>query len=240
VEDDVRAEVERLLEIRRGEGVVDGHERAGRMGRLGGAADVDDVQQRVRRRLDPDEAGVVAEVRGEALVELLGRDVGELVALRLVDLRGHPVDAAVDVGDQHDALARVDQVQERRRCAEAGRERDPVLGALEACERLLERDARRVRGARVVVALVDADRLLDVGGGLVDRRDDRAGCRVRILPGMDCTGFKLHRPSLAASERRDQAAQGAVEEAGPLEPREVAAARDPRHPGSGDQLRRRE
>ena len=55
----------------------------------------------------------------------------EAVALRLVDLRGHPVDAAVDVGDQDDALARVDEVHQRRRRAEAGRERDPVLGRLE-------------------------------------------------------------------------------------------------------------
>ena len=82
---------------------------------------------------------------GEVLVELLGRDVGEAVALRLVDLRGHPVDAAVDVGDQHDALARVDEVHQRRRRAEPGRERDPVLGALEARERRLERRAGRVR-----------------------------------------------------------------------------------------------
>ena len=101
----------------------------------------------------------------------LGRDVGEAVALRLVDLRGHAVDAAVDVGDQHDALAGVDEVHQRRRRAEPGRERDPVRRALEARERGLERGARGVPDARVVVALVDADRLLDVGRGLVDRRD---------------------------------------------------------------------
>ena len=106
MDDEVGAERERLLQVRRGEGVVDGEQRAGGVRGVGGAADVDDVQQRVRRRLDPDEPHVVAEVRGEVLVELLGRDVGEAVALRLVDLRGHPVDAAVDVGDQDDALAR--------------------------------------------------------------------------------------------------------------------------------------
>ena len=74
----------------------------------------------------------------------VGRHVGEAVALRLVDLRGHAVDAAVDVGDQHDALARVDEVHQRRRRAEPGAERDAVLGALEARERDLERRARRV------------------------------------------------------------------------------------------------
>ena len=49
VEDDVGAELERLLEVRRGEGVVDDEERADRVRRVGGGADVDDVQQRVRR-----------------------------------------------------------------------------------------------------------------------------------------------------------------------------------------------
>ena len=69
----------------------------------------------------------------------LGRDVGEAVALRLVDLRRHPVDAAVDVGDQDDALARVDEVHQRRRRADPGAERDAVLRVLEARERLLQR-----------------------------------------------------------------------------------------------------
>ena len=146
VDDEVGAERERLLQERRGEGVVDGEQRAGRVRRVGGAADVDDVQQRVRRRLDPHELRVVVEVRGEAVVELVGGDVREAVALRLVDPRGHPVHAAVDVRDQDDALARVDEVHDRRRRAEAGGERDAVLGALEARERLLER--RRGSGSR--------------------------------------------------------------------------------------------
>ena len=56
VEDDVGAERERLLEIRRGEGVVDDEDRAGRVGGVRDRADVDEVEQRVRRGLDPDEA----------------------------------------------------------------------------------------------------------------------------------------------------------------------------------------
>ena len=41
-----------------------------------------------------------------SLVELVSRNVGEAIPLRLVDLRGHPVDAAVDVVHADDALAR--------------------------------------------------------------------------------------------------------------------------------------
>ena len=166
------------------------------------APDVDDVQQRVRRRLDPDHRHVLVEVIGEVLVELVGRDVGEAVALRLVDLRGHAVDAAVDVGDQDDALARIDEVHQRRRRAEPRREREPVRGAFEARERGLERRAGRVRDARVVVALVDADRLLHVRRRLVDRRDRGARRGIGLLALVDGAGLELHAAMLAMSFRR--------------------------------------
>jgi hypothetical protein len=145
--DEVGAECERLLEVRGCEGVVDGENRPGCVRCLCSSADVDDVEERVRRRLDPDESNVVVQIRRQVVVELVGRDVRELVALRLVDLRRHPVDAAVDVRDQDDALARVDEVHDRRRRTEPGRVREPELGALETRERRLERAARRVRYA---------------------------------------------------------------------------------------------
>ena len=65
VDDDVGAELERPLQIRRRERVVDDEDRAGRVRRVGGRADVDDVEQRVRRRLDPDHARALVEVRRE-------------------------------------------------------------------------------------------------------------------------------------------------------------------------------
>ena len=110
VDDDVGAERERLLQVRRRERVVDDDERADRVRRLGGRADVDDVQQRVRRRLEPDEPRALVEVLAEVRVDLVGRDELELVALRLVDLGEHPVDAAVDVVDADDAVAGIDEV----------------------------------------------------------------------------------------------------------------------------------
>ena len=126
VDDEVGSERERLLQVGRGEGVVDDEEGADGVRSVGGAADVDDVQERVRRRLDPDEPHLLVEMRRQVLVELVGRDVGEAVSLRLVDLRGHPVDAPVDVGDQDDPLARVDEMEQRRRRPEARGERDAV------------------------------------------------------------------------------------------------------------------
>ena len=66
VDDDVGAEVERLLQVRRRERVVDDEDRADGVRRVGGRADVDDVEQRIRRRLDPDHPRALVEVVGEA------------------------------------------------------------------------------------------------------------------------------------------------------------------------------
>ena len=113
------------------------------------------------RRVRSSIASTIAVVRGEL----------ELVALRLVDLREEPVGAAVDVVHGDDPLAGRDEVHHRRRRAHAGREREAVLRALQRGEAGLERAARRVGGARVVVALVLADRLL--------RRRSRSGRSAR-------------------------------------------------------------
>ena len=110
--DDVRAEFERPLEIRRREGIVHHEKRAGRVRRFSRPFDVHDVQQRVRRCLDPHDPSSLVEVRGE-VVELGRRQIVEDVALGLVDLRGHAVDAAVDVGDQHHPVARAQQMHDR-------------------------------------------------------------------------------------------------------------------------------
>ncbi len=204
---DIGAEVERVLQVRRCEGVVDDEDRPDGVRGLRGGADVDDVQHRVGGALDPDHPRVRVEVVGEVR-ELRRRQVVEEIPLRLVDLRGHPVDAAVDVRDQDNAFAWVDEVHQRRRRAEAGGESDAVLRVLERGERHLQRRAGRVRDARVVVALVDADRFLHERRGLVDRRDDRAGRRVGLLAVVDRSGLEVHyrlmlaAPSQAARSSR--------------------------------------
>ena len=57
---------------------------------------------------------------------------------------------------------------------------------------VLERVPGRVGDARVVVALVLADRVLDVRRRLVDRRDDRAGRGIRLLADVDRAGLEVH------------------------------------------------
>ncbi len=95
VDDDVGAELERALKIWSRERVVDG-DHCSRLPRgVGDRADVDEVQQRVRRGLQPDEPGALVDRLGDRVV----RGELELVALRLVDLGEEPVRAAVDVVD---------------------------------------------------------------------------------------------------------------------------------------------
>src|SRR5262245_1947969 len=198
VQDDVGAERERLLQVRRGERIVGDDHRADGVRRLGGGADVDDVQHRVRRRLEPDNARALVEVRGEVLVDLLGLHPLELVALRPVDLREHAVDTAVDVGHGDDAVAGLEQVHQRGGRAEAGREGDAVLRSLERGEADLQRGARGVRDPGVVVALVLADGLLDERRRLVDRDRDRPGCGIRLLAVVDRARLEVHGSILVA------------------------------------------
>ncbi len=141
---------------------------------------------------------------GSRVLDLLGGQEVEAVALRLVDLREHPVDAAVDVVHADDPVARAEQVHDRRRRAEAGRVREAVVGALQRGEAGLERRPRRVAGARVVVALVLADRVLGERRRLVDRRDHRPGRRVGLLPVVDRARLEVHASSLCSLSAADE------------------------------------
>src|SRR5205814_4592927 len=61
---------------------------------------------------------------------------------------------------------------------------------LERGETRLERGARGIRGARVVIALVLSHGLLREGGGLEDRDGDRAGQPLRFLSRVDREGLE--------------------------------------------------
>src|ERR1700691_5210410 len=65
-----------------------------------------------------------------------------------------------------------------------------AASAREGGERRLQRVARRIARARVVVALVHAGTRLHVGGGGVDRRHHRTGERVGMLSAVDHTRRK--------------------------------------------------
>ena len=77
------------------------------------------------------------------------------------------------------------------RHARGERERRPA--AFDRREVGFERRPRRVLRARVLEALVLAERVLDVGRRLEDRRDDRAGRRIRFLTGVKADRLEIER-----------------------------------------------
>ncbi|MET3800160.1 hypothetical protein ABID70_000115 [Clavibacter michiganensis] len=193
VHDDVGAERERLLEVRRGEGVVDDDRGAGRVAEVGERADVADLHQRVARRLDPQD---LRRARSEDPL-----DRGEVAHVDGLDddapvaehAREEAVGAAVHVVAQHDAVARAgDRAQQGVLGGEPGGERERVLPPLERREQLLQPGARRVGAPRVLVAAAEpADAVLHEGAREVQRRDDGARGGIRVLAGVDRAGVEV-------------------------------------------------
>ena len=70
------------------------------------------------------------------------------------------------------------------------REREPVAPVLERGDVPLERLARRILSARVLVPLVLPEPFLDVRRGQVHRRHDRAGEGFGALAGVNGSGAK--------------------------------------------------
>ena len=173
----VDAQLQRPLVDRGGEGVVDHHDGALRVGTGGQALQVEHLARRVGRALQVQDL--------QAFVDR-GLDGGLIagVAERHVDAQGGEerveqlVGAAVGVLDAHHPVAAAQQRQQRvgdRR--HAGRERGGGSAALERAHLLLEGGDGGVGVASVDVALGLAERhrppLVEVGVAERDRADDR-------------------------------------------------------------------
>ena len=190
MDDGVGAVLERSLQVRGREGVVDDTPRAVLMRDRGHRLDVDASQQRVRRRLEPHEHRIVRPRRIER--EWIGEvDRAPRDADGFVHLRDEPIGAAVRVVAEEDALPRAHEgAEEGVLGREAAREREAVLGPFERREAGLERGARRVARARVLVPEVLTDGRLRERRRQRDRRDDRAAGGVGLLAGMDRAGLE--------------------------------------------------
>ena len=193
--DDVGAERQRLLQRGGGERVVDHHEGSGIPPELRQSGDVGDAQQRVARRLDPQDAGgLLFERRGDG-VEVAHVDDAQADAPRAQDAGDQPVGPAVHVAaEQHLVTGLQNGAQQRVFGGESGRERQTVATALDRGELGLQRGARRVAAAAVLVALPQAaDAVLRVRGREVHGRDDGARGRVERLTGVH--GAAVESPS---------------------------------------------
>ena len=90
-------------------------------------------------------------------------DVGEVELVLPQHALEQPVGSAVRVVGDDDVIAGLEERHDRALGRHARRKREPGLAVLDRRDIGLERRARRVLRARVLVALVNAKRLLHVG-----------------------------------------------------------------------------
>ena len=153
---EVRAELERPLQRRRAEHVVDREERARLLCHLGERGDIRHFGERVRRRLEEKEPRTRPQCR-TPFVDARRRDEGRLDAEAPEDIAEELDGGAKDGVRAHHVIAALQVHQRRgedRRHARGGG--DAALGALERGEAVLEHGDRRVGVARVHHALLAA------------------------------------------------------------------------------------
>ena len=186
--DQVEAVFERVLDIGTGEGVVGGGPDAALLGDRRDALEIDELEQRIGRRLDPDQARVRPDRRldraGVGEIEIADLEAGRALAHALEQAPR----AAVEIVDRDDMGAVVEAFERGRDRGQPGGEGERRAAAFEIGDAALERHAGRILGAGIVVALVHARALLDVGRGGVDRHHHGAGGRIGRLPRMHAAG----------------------------------------------------
>ena len=191
MDDDVGAECQRLLEVRREEGIVDGEQSAVLVGKLSDGTDVADEHHRVRRRLDEDHLRLRADFRGRRFE--VGRvDVVVGQAVLLVDVVDESDGAAIEVFGEQDVVAGIQQVEHHVDGGHARRDGPGALAALELREDVLELFARRIGDAAVVKARALLVAGMAVGGREVDRLADGTGCIV-FVTAVHFKGVVVHR-----------------------------------------------
>ena len=100
-----------------------------------------------------------------------------------------PDRASIDHVREHDVVAGLEQCEEDSRDGgHAGGVTDCWRRVLKRSERLFKRGDSGVRGARVGVALVDADGVLAIGRGLIDGGQHGAGGGIGAEAAADCAG----------------------------------------------------
>ncbi|MNU92512.1 hypothetical protein D3C71_824310 [compost metagenome] len=193
VQHQVRAQLQRTLQHRRGEGVVDHHDQAMALGDGGDRGDVDDLQHRVGGGLDPHHLRLRRDRRLERR-QISQVDKAEVqpggAATHTLEQAEAP---AIDVVHRHHVAAGIQQFDHRRAGGHARRKGEAAGAAFQRSHATLVGEAGRIVRARVLEALVLARAGLRIGRGGVDRRHHRAGARVGRLAAMDGQGGQRQR-----------------------------------------------
>ena len=170
------------------------------MGHVGHGADVGDVARRVADGLAEDRLGALVD-EGRHAVDVVGGGEADLDAQLRQGVGEEVVGAAVEGGGGDDVVAALadgeQRVGHRRHTRGQGQTADATLQGRQA---LLQHIAGGVHDAGVDIArhfeIEEVRPVLGViegiGGGLVNRRGDGLGGRVRLEAGVDGQGLDLH------------------------------------------------
>ncbi len=174
---DVRGALQRTLEERSRERVIDDVQKAVRLGQIADRGKIGQVHHGIGRGLAEDHAG--RRCHGPLdLPDIAHIDEREPEAKPGIDLLHQTVGAAIDVLAADDVIAGFEQLERRIEGGEAGAEREAVGGAFQARDIPLQGFAGRVLGPGVFVALMAPEPLLHVRRRLINRGHDRAGEQV--------------------------------------------------------------
>ena len=192
VQDDVGAELQGLLEEGGGEGVVDGEQRFGFARDLAGRCEIAQSHHRVGRCLRVDQLGIRGHGRGDRS-RITAVHERERDAHARPDVRHLPVRAAVHIFAAHDVITGREQFHHRVQRRQSRPERKSVERAFQGRDIALERLARGIARAGVLVALVVPQRFLDVGRRLIDGAHDSPAEGIAYVAGMHCACRKAAR-----------------------------------------------
>jgi hypothetical protein len=184
VHDDVGAEFERALQVRRHKSVIDGDRDAVLVTDVGDRADVGEGHERVGGRLNVDELRGGTDGAAD-VVGVRGVDETELDAVVRNDLGEEARGAAIDVVAADHMVADFEHGDESGDGGHAAGEGVSGGSSFQRREAGLNGVAGRVRDAGVFPAAVFFDALQLIGGGEIDGNVDGAGARIGLLPVVD-------------------------------------------------------
>ncbi len=184
VHHDIRAQVERVLQIRRHQTVIHREQSALPVGRFRQRGDIDDAQQRVGRRFNVHQPRLRRDQGREGL-HVRGVAVTHVDPAAIEHLGERAVAAAVEIVPGQHFVVRAQQPAQRGNGRHAAGETEGAVAVFQIGDLFFQHGARRVAAARIIVLAKLRGRFLLEGGRLIDGRSHRT-------PGIARTSLVIH------------------------------------------------
>ena len=191
VNHDIESEFNRPLDPGAGKGVVGNRDDFPLARRLRDRFEINQLEERVARRLDPDHARVL--LYGALEVSRIGH-----VDEREIEIGRTPPDAfeqtkgsAIKIVADNDVRTAVDQLKNRRHRRKTGGESPAARATFQIGDAPLVGETRRINRTRVIETFMFSWALLNVGRSGVNWRHDRSGGWIGFLTGVNRAGGKV-------------------------------------------------